>query len=417
MRHWQPAAGRAPGLARDLARSERAAKLRAFLLVAPLLIFLLAVFIGPVAKLLSRSVDDQEVARSLPRTVLALQEWAWGTPVPDQAFAALFEDLRHAPTPASLAPAAGRLNYALPGMRSLLMSARGRLQNVDPASADPRSALIALSPRWEEPETWATIRQASGPLTDFFLLSALDLKRGPGGEITRLPASESAFISSIRNTFVIAFSVTLLAMLFGFPFSYLMASTSPRVAAILMFLVLLPFLTATMVRILAWAIMLGREGVINHGLIGIGIIGGPLDLLYNRTAVNIALLHIFVPYMVLPLYSVMKTVPQSHLRAAASLGARPFTIFWRIYLPQIAPGLAAGSLLVFIQCLGVFVVPAILGGAGEQVLPVLIAQYVNKTLNWGLAAALSVILLISVYLLYWLFVSLTKSASLSLEAR
>lgn len=221
---------------------------------------------------------------------------------------------------------------------------------------------------------------------------------------------------SILTTFTIALTVTILAIAFGFPFAYLMASASDRVAGILMFMVLLPFLTATMVRILAWGILLGREGVINSGLMALGL-SEPLDLLYNRTAVNIALLHIFVPYMVLPLYSVMKTVPQAHLRAAASLGATPLTVFRRVYLPQVAPGLAAGSLLVFIQCLGVFVVPAILGGAREQGLPVLIAHYVNKTLNWGLAAALSVILLVSVYLLYWLFVKLTKSATLSLGAR
>ena len=113
--------------------------------------------------------------------------------------------------------------------------------------------------------------------------------------------------------------------------------------------------------------------------------------------------------MVFPLYSAMKNVPQTHLRAAASLGASPHIAFWRVFLPQVAPGLAAGSLLVFIQCLGVFVVPAILGGPDNRNLPMLINFYVSDTLNWGLAAALSILLLVSVGAFYWLFVSLTKN--------
>lgn len=396
----------------SLAQSERAAKLRAFLLVVPLILFLLLVFIAPVATLLSRSVVDTEVGQSLPRTVSALEDWTWSDPLPPHAYSALVDDLRAADSPADLSAAAGRLNYAVPGMRSLLMSTRSQLQS-RPSDEDPQATVISISPKWADLKNWSAIRQTSGPLTDFFLLSALDRHRTADGSIERLPPMESAFIANIQTTFAIAFGVTLLALACGFPFAYLLATVSDRVAGILMFVVLLPFMTATMVRILAWAILLGREGVINHGLLGLGIVGGPLDLLYNRTAVNIALLHIFVPYMILPLYSVMKSVQQSHLRAAASLGAAPFTVFRRVYLPQVAPGLAAGSLLVFIQCLGVFVVPAILGGSGERVLPVMIAHYVNKTLNWGLAAALSAVLLLSVYLLYWLFVTLTKSASLS----
>jgi putative spermidine/putrescine transport system permease protein len=194
-----------------------------------------------------------------------------------------------------------------------------------------------------------------------------------------------------------------------------MSTASRPVTAIMMFMILLPFMTAIMVRILAWVILLGRGGVINHGLLSFGITRAPLELLYNRIGVCVALLHIFVPYFVLPLYAVMTTVSTSQMRAAASLGAPAWVAFYRVYLPQVAPGIVAGALLVFIQCLGVFVVPAILGGPQEQGLPVLIANYVNKTVNWGLAAALSLMLLVSVYVLYWLFVKLTKSASLTVE--
>lgn len=159
------------------------------MLIAPLLVFLLVVFIGPVATLLGRSVDDQEVSAALPRTVAALSDWQWGTPVPDSAYKALVEDLREASTPASLASAAGRLNYASPGMRSQLMMTRNRLQRADGATSDFKGLLESLSPKWSEPESWAAIKQASGPVTDFYLLTALDMKRAPDGSISSLPAN------------------------------------------------------------------------------------------------------------------------------------------------------------------------------------------------------------------------------------
>lgn len=408
----QPA--EAKRLARRLARSERSTRLSALLLVAPLLLFLLMVFIGPLLMMLSRGVRDAEVAQALPATVLALRDWRHEEPVPDAAFHALADDLSKAHMPAAVAEAAARLNYALPGLRSMLMGARARMRNLP---ADPRAFFVGLSPRWDDKATWSAIRQASGPLTDFYLLSALDLKRSPAGSIEAVPAGESAFVPAILRTFGISFGVTALAILLGFPFAYLMATTGKRMASVMMLVLLLPFWTAVMVRVLAWSMLLGREGIVNDGLRSLGLLSQPLDLLYNRTAVLVSLVHIFIPYMVLPLYSVMKTIPASQMRAAASLGAPPAMAFRRIFLPQIVPGLAAGSLLVFIHSLGVFVVPAVLGGPREQGLPVLVVNYVTKAPNWGLAAALSMVLLVSVYLLYWLFVKLTKTVTPSVSAR
>jgi putative spermidine/putrescine transport system permease protein len=402
-------------LAENTARSQRTGQIRAAALIAPLLIFLLLVYIGPVAKLLSLSFIDNEVGRSLPSTISSLKGWSSGMPVPTSTYVALAKDLAEAKTGADVVGAAARLNYAEPGMRALLLDTRRRIHSTTVSHPDARTALLEISPKWGDPATWAAIKQAGGPLTDFYLLSAVDLKRGVDGSIQRAPRSQSGFLAATQRTFEIAFGVTLLAILFGFPFAYFMATTSRRVAAIMMFMILLPFMTAMMVRILAWVILLGRGGVINHALLSFGITVSPIELLYNRIGVYLALLHIFVPYLVLPLYAVMKTVSESQMRAAASLGAPPLVAFYRVYLPQVAPGVAAGALLVFIQCLGVFVVPAILGGPQEQGLPVLIANYVNKTLNWGLAAALSVILLVSVYVLYWAFVKMTKSISLSIE--
>lgn len=398
--------GSSRNLVADLARSRRAERVSALLLVAPLLIFQLLAFVVPVGMFLSRSTVDLEVARALPLTLSAIKDWTPASPLPDAAYAALVSDLKRARTPPELAAAANRLNYASPGMRALMMTTRARVQS---STQEPRLALTEISQRWESPEVWAAIKQSEGPLSLFYFLSALDLKRTADNSVAFLAPSESAFRLAIQRTFEIAFAVTLLTLMVGFPFAYLMANSSRLVAGILMVVVLLPFWTAIMVRVLSWLVLLGREGIINHALMSVGIIERPLDLLYNRLGVYLALVHIFAPFMVLPIYSVMKSIPKVQQHAAASLGASPAIAFLRIYLPQVSSGVAAGILLVFIQCLGVFVVPAILGGPNEQNLPMLITFYVNRSLNWGLAASLSILLLASVCVLYWLFVKLTKS--------
>ena len=372
--------------------------------------FLVLVFLGPVAVFLSRSVIDLDVSRALPLTVRVLRNWNPGMTVPDAAYSALVSDLRHSKSLSDVAEAATRLNYALPGMRILLMRTRNRILKLN---SDPKTALTAISAKWQSGITWSAIKNASGPVTDFYLLAAVDLQNGPSGAIEKVPPTEGAFIPAIERTFEIALGVTSLTIVFGFPFAYLMATSSARVASVLMIAVLVPFWTSIMVRVLSWLVLLGREGVINDALSQVGLLNNPINLLFTLSSVYLALVQIFVPYMIFPLYAAMKNVPRSHLHAAASLGASPYVTFWRVYLPQVAPGLAAGSLLVFIQCLGVFVVPAILGGADDQNLPMLISFYVINTLNWGLAAALSVVLLISVCIFYWLFVSLTKNVQLA----
>lgn len=396
----------------DLARSQRSAKLRAIGLILPLLLFLLVVFVVPIATLLSRSVSDTVVGPVLPRTISALSEWHGSEAPPDAAFAALVEDLQKVPSKPLLAQAAARLNYSTPGMRSLLMSTSSKLPD---EIADPRQALLEISEEWSQPRTWAAIKQAKGPLTDFYLLSALDLRRNAQGEVIRAPEVERVFVATIWRTFEISLGVTALTLLIGFPFTYLVSAVSDRWARLLMFTVLLPFWTAVLVRTLSWAVLLQKQGVINQALISLGVTDEPFSLLYNRFAIYIALVHIFLPFMVLPLYSVMKTIPPSQMRAAASLGAPPFRAFTNVYLPQVLPGIAAGALLVFIQCLGVFVTPAILGGANDQGISYMIAFYVNQTLNWGLAAALSIILLMSVLIFFWLFKRLAGVASLQVR--
>ncbi|WP_282584169.1 ABC transporter permease [Lichenifustis flavocetrariae] len=396
---------------RDLKRSQRAAQLRAIGLILPLVVFLILVFIVPIGMLLSRSVSDLAVPRALPATVAALAGWTPAKEIPPQVYPALVEDIGSAPQ-MLFGDAAARLETGTPGMRALMMKTRSRLQGAAPS--DARKALTGISPKWDTMEGWVAIKQASGPLTDHYLLTALDLHRDELGKVTRVVAYERVFLAAIGRTFGIAFTVTALALLLGFPFAFLAATSSDRVSRILLFTVLLPFWTAMLVRALSWSVLLQRTGIINDALLRLGLVREPLDLMYNRFALCIALIHIFLPYMVLPLYSVMKTIPPQHMRAAASLGARPWMAFRRVYLPQVVPGIGAGALLVFIQCLGVFVVPALLGGPNDQGLPYYIAFYVNRVLNWGLAAALSVILLLSVAVLYALYVRLSGKSAMVL---
>ena len=180
-----------------------------------------------------------------------------------------------------------------------------------------------------------------------------------------------------------------------------------------MILVLVPFWTSILVRVAAWIVLLQSEGLVNRGLMGAGLISEPLALLFNRTGVIISMVHILLPFMILPLYSVMKSVPPTYVRAAVSLGSSPLAAFLRVYVPQTYPGIGAGALLVFILAIGYYVTPALLGGADDQMLSYYIARYTNVEVNWGMACALGALLLAATLLLYGVYRRIGK-AELSL---
>jgi putative spermidine/putrescine transport system permease protein len=396
-------------LARGLARTERAAKLRAIALTLPLLLFLLATFVGPIGALLTKSVVDTDVARIMPEVTSALRSWDGRELPPDAAWAALADDVRAARADGTLASAATRLNYDVTGYRSLLF-ATGR-QLPDRIEGSPRQALLAIDPKWGERETWGAIKRASGPVTDFFLLAALDLKRDAAGHIGRESDDETVFRVILGRTLWISGMVTLICLLLGYPTAWYLSQQTDRKAAILLFLVLLPFWTSLLVRTVAWVVLLQREGVVNDALMTAGLITEPLRMIFNRFAVYAAMVHVLLPFMILPLYSVMKAIPPSYLRAAASLGAPPLVAWLRVYVPQTLPGIGAGCLMVFIQALGYYVTPALVGGADDQMISYFIAFYASKTINWGMAAALALILLattMALYAVYQRFVGLDR---------
>jgi putative spermidine/putrescine transport system permease protein len=385
-------------LKRRLRRAERTRQVKALALVLPLLVFLLFTFAGPIAGMLWRAVDDREVRQVLPQTVAALANWD-GKDLPDEkAYAALASDILAARTSGTIAIAAKRLNYALNGFRTILTSTARNLKAA-PEPGTARETLGKINPAWRERTTWTTIKDASGPVTGFYLLAALDLTRNVDGAIVATSPDQAIYRDVFARTFLISLGVTALCLILGFPVAYLLATLPPGRSNLLMIFVLLPFWTSLLVRTCAWIVLLQSKGVVNDSLHWLGIIDEPLRLIYNRFGVCVAMTHVLLPFMILPLYSSMKAISPAYMRAAASLGAPPLTAFLRIYLPQTLPGIGAGSLLVFILALGYYITPALVGGAADQMISYFIALYTTETANWGLASALGAVLLLATILL------------------
>jgi putative spermidine/putrescine transport system permease protein len=401
-------------LRRQRARAERSRRLGALALVVPLVVFVAFTFLAPIFEMLRRSVEDTELSTTWPNVVTAISGWDGQGLPSDAAFAALATDIRSSYEAGTLAVAARRLNYPIAGGRSLVMNTGRKLARLDAPPGSWREALIAADPAWGDRATWTAVARASGPLTDFFLLSALDLRKDVDGNIVRAPPEQSIYLSVLGRTLWISVVVTALCLLFGFPVAYLLANAPERIASVLMILLLLPFWTSLLARIAAWVVLLQENGIINDVLLGLGLLDQPLRLIFNRTGVVVAMVHVLLPFMILPIYGVMKGIRPEYVRAARSLGAAPTTAFVRVYLPQTMPGIAAGVLLVFIMAIGYYITPALLGGANDQMISWFIAFYTTDTVNWGLAAALGVVLLLATAILYVVYQRLTGARGLAL---
>ena len=208
----------------------------------------------------------------------------------------------------------------------------------------------------------------------------------------RALAGDSVFVSVLGTTLRTAIVVTVGTLLLGYPVALAMTRLPRRRATLVLIVVLLPFWTSVLVRSYAWMVLLGRHGVINEALLALGITDAPLRLLNTSFAVNLAMIHILLPYMVLPIANTLRQIDESLLRAARSLGAGRFAVFRQVVLPLSAPGVAAGVLLVFVLALGFYVTPALVGGPRDMVLSMLIVQQIDL-LNWPYAACLSGVLL------------------------
>ena len=388
-------------LQRALVRS----RIRALLLVVPLLAFIAVAFVLPIGDMLFRSVDNRIVESILPRTAVAIQDWnPNGTELPDEAvFEALTLDIKAGVTARTLGRVARRLNYEKPGMTSLFRKTGRRTKRV--AGPPYKERILEIDGRWSDLNTWRLIRREAGALTSGYFLASVDLKTDDRGEVVWQSEERRIYLTLFYRTLWMSALITVLCLLLGYPVAYLLATLPLRTSNLLMILVLLPFWTSLLVRTTSWIALLQTEGVLNDVLVFTGLISedGRLQLIHNQFGTFVAMVHILLPFMILPLYSVMKTIPPSLMRAARSLGATPFTAFVRVYMPNTVSGVGAGSIMVFILSIGYYITPALVGGRTGTFISNFIAVHVSETLNWGLAAALGSLLLALVLALYLLY--------------
>ena len=379
-------------------------RLAALGLVLPVLAFIGFGFVAPVVSLLYRSIYNPTVGELIPETLDRLQSWD-GTGAPGrEALTAMAVDLKRLAEERTSGRLAEELNRGLPGISSVVKStarALGRLEDAELASGGA-ALLLATHERWADPELWRTVRESGRTYSGRYFLRALDLERNAEGRVQAREAAQ-IYVQLYGRTLRLALIITVLTLLLGYPLAATLAKASTRTANLLLVLVLLPFWTSLLVRTTAWIALLQTNGVINSLLMGVGVTVEPLEMLYTEFATIVAMTHILLPMMVLPLYSVMKGVDPSYVRAAVSLGARPVSAFLKVYLPMTLPGVSAGVVLVFIISVGYYITPALVGGTEGQMISNIIAFHMQQSNNWELAAALGTLLLVVVVVLYWIY--------------
>lgn len=395
-------------LKQSLARALRAQKIRALLLIAPLLLFVTISFVMPIGEMLMRSVQNtagtEYVPDLMPNVVEEIEAWdpASGEMPPEPVYRALAQDLATAFENRNHTQLGRRFNYESAGMSSIFRKSGRRVSKWDIETDGPfREKFLDIDEDWGDVEYWATIKANSGYYTTSYFLAAFDAQRTSEGIQMKEP-DQRIYSKLMIRTLWLSFLITFCTFALGYPVAWLLADLPAKSANLLLILVLLPFWTSLLVRTSAWKILLQQQGVINDFWIALGFTER-MSLINNQLGVVIAMTHILLPFMILPLYSVMKTIPPSYLRAAKSLGATNTVAFLRVYFPQTTPGIGAGSLLVFILAVGYFITPELVGGADGTFISNRIYYQFSSSGNWGLAAALGTIMLVVVLLLYYIY--------------
>ena len=382
------------------------ARVRALLLILPLVVFLGLFFLWPLWMMIATSVQGGTVRLAFPQTAAAIASWDGNGPPSAALQAALVRDLRADTPQERFGDAVRTLNSQQAGFRTLLPRTARAVREA--GEADPFD-LAAADPRWSDQAYWQALKRSMPAYTDANLLAAVDLKRNVDARIEPVEADFAVNRAIMLRTFVIAAQVTLLCALIGLPFAMLVASVAGWKRNVLLVAVLLPLWTSLLVRTAAWLILLQDNGLINQMLRAIGLIDSPLSLIYNRTGVLIAMTHVLLPLMVLPIYASLIAIPRNLMPAAAALGAAPLQAFRHVLLPLAMPGLLSGSLLVFMVALGYYITPALTGGAGDQMISSVIAFYATGTANWGMAGALGLFLLVPTTVLYIAYSRLSRT--------
>ena len=432
-------------LKESLRKSLRRTKIRSFLLLLAPLLFLLIMFVTPIGSLLSRSVDDTSINVVLPQTFAQYELWEDKSQVPsEEMFAAVINDIRTTHKMENsegknigknlLGKAGTRMTYEFSGWRSLLLKTVKSATKVNKRSKEEvkpytweapyKEKMIKRDKRWGKVEFWQSLGAMKDPYTMGYYLNAVDLRYDANKNIIEKEEYLQIYKTIWMRTLQVSLMVTIFCLLLAYPVSYLLATLPMRTSNLLMICVLMPFWTSLLVRIVAWMIMLQQNGVVNDTLVGIlpcfeGMVILPffgetnLDLcfsdedripmMYNFTGTIIVMTQVLLPFMILPIYSVMRGIPPSYMKAAQNLGATPTRAFIRVYMPQSVPGIGAGCILVFIVAIGYYITPELVGGKDGLMIGNFVAREMQQTLNWGLAAAMGAILLSAVLILYWAY--------------
>lgn len=376
----------------------------ALLLVAPLLLFILFTYIFPIGSLLFRSIDNTQLNALLINTHAEIHEWD-GTDLPnEEVFKAFFKDLRIATDNKEQGKIATRLNYELSGMSSLTKKTARKAKKFD-EDKNFKDQFLNVHKKWGQTVTWNAIQRSTVPYHGRKYLTTFDLEQDFDGSIKRKPEDMRINVTLWLRTIFVAVGVTISCLLLAFPIAHLLATLPGKYSNLLMICVLLPFWTSLLVRTSSWMVLLQTQGVLNDILVFLNIVDDQdrLVMMYNMMGTFIAMTQILLPFMVLPLYSVMKTISPSLMRAATSMGSTPFHAFRRIYFPLTYSGISAGSLLVFVLAIGYYITPALVGGAKGTLISNRIAYHMQNTLDWSLATAMGGVLLVTVLAVYYVY--------------
>ena len=391
-------------LKQSLKKAERKNKIRALLLVSPLLLFIFFTFIVPIGSMLTRSTDDSYINKIFPKTFKVYQKWDRQGLPPEEVYAAMFLETKKA-SGFEIGKASTRMNYAKSGWKSMIKKSKRKFKKIGEDEGPFKDKMIEVDKKWADPEFWLALGVMVDPKTYEYYLNSFDKKYDSEKNIIDQPENRQIYVKTWIKTFKVSILVTLFCFMLGYPISYLLATLPLKYSNLLMICVLLPFWTSLLVRIVVWMVILQQKGVFNNLMVISGLIADEnrWQLMYNQTGTIIVMTQILLPFMVLPLYSVMKTISPNYMRAALNLGASPLHAFWRIYMPNSVPGISAGGMLVFVIAIGYFITPELVGGKDGQMIGNWIGYHLKTTLNWGLSAALGGILLVVMTILYWIY--------------
>ncbi len=391
-------------LKESLKKAERKNKIRALLLVAPLLLFIFFTFVMPIGSMLTRSTDDSYINNVFPKTFKVYQKWDRVGLPSEEIYATMFLEVKQA-SGFEIGKASTRMNYAKSGWKSMIKKSKRKFKKISENDGPFKDKMIEVDKKWGDPEYWLALGVMVDPTTYEYYLNSFDKKYDSEKNIIDQPEERRIYTKTWIKTFKVSILVTFFCLMLGYPISYLLATLPLKYSNLLMICVLLPFWTSLLVRIVVWMVILQQKGVFNNFMVISGLIADEnrWQLMYNQTGTIIVMTQILLPFMVLPLYSVMKTISPNYMRAALNLGASPLHAFWKIYMPNSVPGISAGGMLVFVIAIGYFITPELVGGKDGQMIGNWIGYHLKTTLNWGLSAALGGILLVIMTVLYWIY--------------